>query len=248
MATPEPLEPLSEDWETALAVVAHPDDLEFGGAAAVALWTNLGKRVVYCLLTSGEAGIDGTPPEQSGPLRESEQRESARNVGVDEVELLGLPGGVLEYGVQLRREISRVARRYRPQVVLTNNFKDRWAGSANLNQADHVPCGQATLDPVRDAGNRWVFGQQVADEGLEEWGGVREVWASGSPCGAHAVDITDTFEVGVESPRAHKADIDGLGWEDFDAAEFPEGMSRQTGTRPGIPMAVGLDAFYLGWD
>jgi LmbE family N-acetylglucosaminyl deacetylase len=191
VATPEPSEPLSEDWETALAVVAHPDDLEFGGAAAVALWTNLGQRVVYC------------------PLRESEQRESARNVGVDEVEVLGLPGGMLEYGVPLRREIARVVRRYRPQVVLTNDFKDRWAGSANLNQADHIACGKATLDAVRDAGNRWVFGEQVDDEGLD---GVREVWASGSPCGPRAVDITDTFEVGVESLRAHKAYIDGLGW------------------------------------
>jgi LmbE family N-acetylglucosaminyl deacetylase len=241
------LEPLSEDWETALAVVAHPDDLEFGGAAAVALWTNLGKRVVYCLLTSGEAGIDGTPPEQSGPLRESEHRESARNVGVDEVEFLGLPGGVLEYGVPLRREIARVVRRYRPQVVLTNNLKDCWAGSANLNQADHIACGKATLDAVRDAGNGWVFGEQVADEGLEKWGGVREVWASGSPCGPYAVDITDTFEVGVESLRAHKAYIDGRGWEDFDPAEFLEGLSRQTGTRLGVPMAVGFDAFNLGW-
>jgi LmbE family N-acetylglucosaminyl deacetylase len=247
VATPEPSEPLSEDWETALAVVAHPDDLEFGGAAAVALWTNQGKRVVYCLLTSGEAGIDGTPPEQSGPLRESEQRESARNVGVDEVEFLGLPGGVLEYGVPLRREIAPVVRRYRPQVVLTNDFKDRWAGSANLNQANHIACGKATLDAVRDAGNRWVFGEQVADEGLEKWGGVREVWVSGSPCGPHAVDITDTFEVGVESLRAHKAYIGGLGWEDFDPAEFLEGLSRQTGTRLGVPMAVGFDAFNLGW-
>jgi LmbE family N-acetylglucosaminyl deacetylase len=242
----EALEPLSEDWETALAVVAHPDDLEFGGAAAVARWTKQGKRVVYCLLTRGEAGIDGIPPEKSGPLREQEQRESARIVGVEDVDFLGLPDGVLEYGVPLRRDITRVIRRYKPEIVLTNNFRDYWAGSTNLNQADHIACGKATLDAVRDAGNRWVFAEQIAGEGLEPWGGVREVWASGSPGGRHAVDITDTFEDGVASLKAHQAYIDGLGWENFDPAEFLEGLARQAGTRLGVPMAVAFEVFNVG--
>jgi LmbE family N-acetylglucosaminyl deacetylase len=247
VTTPEALEPLSEDWETALAVVAHPDDLEFGSAAAVARWTKQGKRVVYCLLTSGEAGIDGIPPEQSGPLREEEQRESARIVGVDTVEFLGLPDGVIEYGVPLRREITRVIRRHKPEIVLTNNFRDHWAGSSIPNQADHIACGKATLDAVRDAGNRWVFAEQITGERLERWGGVREVWASGSPGGKHAVDITDTFEDGVASLKAHKAYIDGLGWDNFDPAEFLEGVARQAGTRLGVPMAVGFEAINLGW-
>ena len=98
-----PLEPVDEDWERALAVVAHPDDLEFGAAAAVARWTDQGKDVVYCLVTSGEAGIDAMPPEEAGPLREAEQRESARLVGVDAVDFLGLPDGVLEEGLALRK-------------------------------------------------------------------------------------------------------------------------------------------------
>ncbi len=73
-AKPEPLEPLDEDWESALAVVAHPDDLEFGSAAAIARWTGQGRTVAYCLLTSGEAGIDGMHPDQTRGVRESEQR------------------------------------------------------------------------------------------------------------------------------------------------------------------------------
>jgi LmbE family N-acetylglucosaminyl deacetylase len=246
MPTPEPLEPVTEDWETALAVVAHPDDLEFGSAAAIARWTGQGKRIVYCLLTSGEAGIDGIPPAESAPLREAEERESARIVGVDTVEFLGLPDGVLEYGVPLRREIARVVRKHKPQIVLTNNPHDHWAGG-NLNQADHIACGKATLDAVRDAGNRWVFPEQITDEDLDKWGGVGQVWASGSPQSGHGVDITDTFEAGVESLRAHKAYIDGLGWENFDAAEFLEGMARQTGTRLGAPMAVGFQVYDFGW-
>src|SRR5690348_1213971 len=107
------MEHLDENWQRALAVVAHPDDLEFGAAAAVARWTAQGKEVVYALLTSGEAGIDGMDPEKAGPLREAEQRESAAIVGVSQVEYLGLPDGVLEYGVSLRRELSRVIRTHR---------------------------------------------------------------------------------------------------------------------------------------
>ena len=74
---PSPLKPVTEDWERALCVVAHPDDLEFGTAAAVARWTRQGKQVVYCMVTSGEAGIDGMPPEESREVREAEEIESA---------------------------------------------------------------------------------------------------------------------------------------------------------------------------
>ena len=93
MNSVEGLEPVVEDWQKALAVVAHPDDLEFGSAAAIARWTGQGKEIVYCLLTSGEAGIDGIAPAECGPLREGEQIESARIVGVSTVEFLGQPDG-----------------------------------------------------------------------------------------------------------------------------------------------------------
>lgn len=243
--TPPPLTPVSEDWERALCVVAHPDDMEFGGAAAVARWTGQGKSVVYCMVTSGEAGIDGMDPEECKRVREAEQIESARIVGVDVVEFLEQPDGVLEYGVALRRAITAVVRKHRPEVVITNNFRDSWGGQA-LNQADHIAAGKATLDAVRDAGNRWVFHEQV-EGGLEPWGGVKQVWAAGSPYAKHGTDITDTFDAGVESLRAHSAYIEGLGWENFDAAEFLEGMSRATGSRLGAAHAVPFEVFKMGW-
>ena len=242
---PPPLETLPEDWERALCVVAHPDDMEFGGAAAVARWTKQGKQIAYCMLSSGEAGIDGMEPAKALEVREAEQVESARIVGVDEVDFLRLPDGVLEYGVPLRRAIAAVVRRHRPEIVITNNFHDTWGGR-NLNQADHIAAGKATLDAVRDAGNRWVFREQVED-GLEPWGGVTQVWVAGSPEARHAVDITETFDAGVESLRAHSAYIDGLGWADFDPAEFLEGMSRATGSRLGVPHATAFEVFSMGW-
>jgi LmbE family N-acetylglucosaminyl deacetylase len=242
---PSPLQPLREDWERALCVVAHPDDLEFGAAAAVSRWTGQGKHVVYCMVTSGEAGIDALAPQECRRVREAEQIESARIVGVDQVEFLGLPDGVLEYGVELRRAISSVVRLHRPEIVVTGNFRDTWDW-ANLNQADHIATGKATLDAVRDAGNRWVFAEQLAG-GLEPWGGVRQVWAFGSPQSTHAVDSTDVFDRGVASLRAHRAYIEGLGWEDFDPAEFLEAMSRVTGQRLGVAHAAAFEVFPMGW-
>jgi LmbE family N-acetylglucosaminyl deacetylase len=243
--TPPPLTPLDENWERALCVVAHPDDMEFGAAAAVARWTGQGKQVVYCMLTSGEAGIDAMSPDECRTVREAEEVESARIVGVSEVEFLGLPDGILEYGVPMRRVITEVVRRHRPEVVITNNFRDTWGG-ANLNQADHIAAGKATVDAVRDAGNRWVFHEQL-EAGLEPWGGVKAVWAAGSPLSAHGVDITETFDAGVKSLRAHRAYIDGLGWENFDPAEFLESMSRAVGTRLGVAHATGFEVFPMGW-
>ena len=241
----EPLEPLPEDWERALCVVAHPDDMEFGAAAAVARWTAQGKQVTYCMVTSGEAGIDGLPPDECRGVREAEQVESARIVGVPDVVFLHQPDGILEYGVPLRRSIAQVVRAHRPEIVVTGNFRDTWGG-VNLNQADHIATGRAVVDAVRDAGNRWVFNEQLVD-GLEPWGGVRAVWAFGSPQATHGVDTTDTFDLGVQSLEAHRAYIDGLGWENWDAREFLEGFCRPVGQRMGVAFAAPFEVFPMGW-
>jgi LmbE family N-acetylglucosaminyl deacetylase len=241
---PSPLEPLSEDWQRALAIVAHPDDLEFGAAAAIARWTRQGKHVVYCLVTSGEAGIDGMPPEETRFLREAEQRASAAVVGVDEVLFLGHPDGILEYGVPLRRDLAQVVRRYRPDIVITNNFRDTWDGAVVLNQADHIATGRAVLDAVRDAGNRWVFTEQLGED-LRPWGGVKQVWAASSPESRHGVDTTDTFDLGVESLRAHDAYLRGLGSGDFDAEEFLEGISRPAGSRLRTRYGAAFEVFQI---
>ncbi len=241
----ERLEPLPEDWQRALCVVAHPDDMEFGAAAAVTRWTRQGKQVGYCMVTSGEAGIDSLPPDECRRVREAEQIASAEIVGVSAVQFLGQPDGILEYGVPLRRTIAEAVRSYRPDIVVIGNFRDTWGGR-NLNQADHIAVGRAVVDAVRDAGNRWVFPEQLEGP-LEPWGGVQAVWAFGSPQATHAVDITETFDTGVASLEAHAAYIDGLGWEHFDPREFLEGMARQTGQRLGVAFAAPFEVFPMGW-
>lgn len=242
---PTPLEPVDESWERALVVVAHPDDVEFGAAAAIARWTGQGKTVVYCMVTSGEAGIDSLTPDECREIRIAEQIASAEIVGVDVVEFLGLQDGIVEYGVALRRAITEVVRKHRPDVIITNNFRETWGGSTP-NQPDHMAVGRAALNAAGDAGNRWVFSEQLVD-GLEPWGDVKQVWAAGSPDSCHAVDTTATFDRGVESLKAHQAYIDGLGWENFDPAEMLEGMSRPTGSRLGVTHAAPFEVFSMTW-
>ncbi|MGW6913068.1 PIG-L deacetylase family protein [Kitasatospora sp. NPDC054939] len=241
---PEPFEAVREDWQTALAIVAHPDDMEYGGAAAVARWTSQGKKVVYVMVTSGEAGIDSLHPDECGPLREAEQIASAAVVGVDTVEFLGHPDGVLEYGLPLRRDLARTIRRHRPDIVITSNFRETYGGTL-LNQADHIAVGRATLDAVRDAANRWVF-RELLEEGHEPWHGVREVWAVASPEARHAVDTSDHFDLGVASLEEHRAYLNGLGGAMADPREFLEGFGRGAGSRLGTRFAVPFEVFPLG--
>lgn len=230
---------LDEDWQHALAIVAHPDDLEFGAAAAVARWTEQGKQVRYCLVTSGEAGIDAIPPERAKGVREQEQVAAAALVGVASVEFLGFSDGVLEYGLPLRRELARAVRRHQPEVVITLNFRETWDGAVMRNQADHVACGRAVLDAVDDAGNRWVF-----RDDLNPWGGVRQVWAANSPYATHAVDVTATFDRGVDSLRAHAAYLDGLGSGTLDdPAGFLAANARRVGARVGSEYGVAFEVF-----
>jgi len=245
MSTGEParLEPLAEDWQRALAIVAHPDDMEYGAAAAVARWTDQGKQVIYCMVTSGEAGIDTVEPERAGPLRETEQVASAELVGVHTVEFLGHPDGVVEYGLPLRRDLTRVIRRHQPDIVITTNFRETYGPDA-LNQADHIAVGRAVVDAVRDAANRWVF-TELLDEGLGPWAGVRQVWAAGSPAATHAADITETFERGVASLEAHAAYLAALDSSMGHASEFLESLARSHGTRLGTRFASSFEVLVI---
>jgi LmbE family N-acetylglucosaminyl deacetylase len=233
------LEPYDDSWSSALAIVAHPDDVEYGVAAAVARWTALGKRVRYCLATSGEAGIDSMTPEVAGPLREAEQRAAASIVGVEDVEFLGYPDGVVEYGLPLRRDIARVVRRHRPDVVVIINHREFWA-PGRPNQADHVAVGRAVIDGVRDAANRWVF-RELLDEGLDPWQ-VRHVLAAGSAEATHGVDVSEHFAKGVASLRAHAAYLAALGENPLaDPEEFLESIARAAGARLGCVFGAAFE-------
>ena len=231
------MEPMPEDWERAVAVVAHPDDLEYGAAAAVARWTGQGKHVAYVLATRGEAGIEGMAPDVVGPLRVEEERRSAALVGVSEVDFLDHADGLVEYGVALRRDLAAALRRHQPEVVITANFDLTWGDEGPVNHSDHRAVGLATLDACRDAANSWLF----PDAG-SAWHGIRAIYVAASGNPSHFVDTTATIEAGIASLREHKAYLDGLG-RDFDPDEFLRNMAGFVGLAAGCEYAVGLKRY-----
>ncbi|MFI6175448.1 PIG-L deacetylase family protein [Nonomuraea sp. NPDC051191] len=218
------LEPMPTDWRRALAVVAHPDDLEYGCASAVATWTDAGREVSYLMATRGEAGIDTLDPAACGPVREREERASAAVVGVSSVEFLDHADGVVEYGTALRRDIAAAIRRHRPELVITLNPDDTWGGTY-WNTPDHRAVGRAVLDAAGDAGNRWIF----PDTDAAPWNGVRWVAVAGSNSPTHAVDVTDGLARGVRSLLEHRAYIEALTDQDPEvyARELIEGSARE---------------------
>lgn len=236
------LKPLSEGWNRALAIVAHPDDLEYGAASAIARWTSQGKEIVYLLVSRGEAGIDSMTPEEVGLLREKEERNAARVVGVRHVDFLNYRDGIIEYGLSLRRDITRSIRQYCPDILITVNHHLTWNGTV-LNMADHRWVGLAVLDAARDAGNRWIF-PELLDEGLEPWDNVRMVFIGGSPRPTHAVDVTGFLEKGIASLKEHQVYIENL-QGDFDPEAFLHQMARSTGKRFGCELAVSFEVIII---
>ncbi|WP_214405170.1 PIG-L deacetylase family protein [Pseudonocardia lacus] len=191
---------LPDEFRRVLCVVAHPDDIEYGTSAAVAAWTDRGIEVAYLLLTRGEAGMDSSPPEVTGPLREREQIAASAAVGVTRVDFLDHPDGVLVYGLDLRRDIALAIRRFRPDAVVVGGWEVEtpWG----FNQADHRVAGLAALDAVRDAANRWVFTDQLGD-GLEPWQ-ARWLLIAGDPAATHGVDVTGAaLDRGIAALEAH---------------------------------------------
>lgn len=239
------LEPVPEDWTRALAVVAHPDDLEYGTASAVARWTAQGKQVVYVMVTDGEAGIDGMAPEQAGPLRRDEEVRSAAEVGVSTVEFLGHRDGLVQADLALRADLARMIRHHRPEVLLGINFHEHFGGPG-WNHVDHRNVGVALLDAARDAGNRWLFVEQL-DEGLEPWSGVRFALFGGSPSATHGVDITGTIDRGVASLEQHRAYLDALpdGTLGKDVEPFLRGMAESAGPELGVDLATTFELIPL---
>ncbi|OYD69649.1 PIG-L deacetylase family protein [Rhodococcus sp. OK302] len=237
------MELFPEDWHRAVVIVAHPDDIEYGAAAAVARWTDQGKDIRYVLATSGEAGIAGLAPAESGPIREEEERRSAAVVGVAEVEFLGLPDGRLTEGLELRSTLAAAIRRHRPELVVTMNFSFTW-GPGYLNSADHRALGISVLDATSDAANEWIF-PELSAAGLAPWTGVRWV-AVNSMTPTHCVDVTDTVDRAVDSLAEHARYLAAL--SDTPVREQAQAqIDMVSGPKPGFDAtrAVGFELYYF---
>jgi LmbE family N-acetylglucosaminyl deacetylase len=234
------MKPMPEDWNRGVAVVAHPDDLEYGAASAVARWTGQGKQVAYVIASSGEAGIAGQNPAVVGPLREEEERRSAAVVGVSDVLFLGHRDGLIEYGVPLRRDLARALRQLQPEVVITMSFDLTWGEDGPVNHADHRAVGLAAMDACRDAANEWVFPElELPPARIKD----AYVVTAGDP--SHFVDVSATLDAGVASLKEHRAYLAGLG-SDVDPDEFLRNIAGYVGMAAGCEYAVGLKHYPMG--
>ena len=229
------------DFRRVLCVVAHPDDVEYGTSAAVAAWTSRGVEVAYLLLTAGEAGMQ-VPPDETRALRGGEQRAACDAVGVVNLTVLDHPDGMLVYSLELRRDISREIRKFRPDVVVTGSWDIDF--TYGLNQADHRAAGLACADAVRDADNTWVFPELAAEEGLPKWGATWLLVAGdGRP--THGVDISgEPLERGIASLEAHAEYLAAIPGHPA-PRDLITGFTSQSGQALGVANAVLFRAYKL---
>jgi LmbE family N-acetylglucosaminyl deacetylase len=225
-----------------LAVMAHPDDIDFSAAGTIAIWTDQGIEVSYLIITSGDAGgFDPAVPRTKIPgIRQAEQRAAAKCVGVEDVRFLDYPDGMVEATLGLRRDIARVIRQVRPdRVVLPNperNYQRIYAG-----HPDHRAVGSAALDAVYpDARNPFAFPELLRDEGLEAWT-TREVWISGGVVPNHWVDVTGVFDRKIAALRAHVSQTE----HHQDLEGMIRGWLGASATQGGLPKGRLAEAFQV---
>ncbi|MFD0775643.1 PIG-L deacetylase family protein [Streptomonospora algeriensis] len=194
--------------ERALVVMAHPDDVDFGCAGTVALWTDAGVEVTYLMVTDGEAGGDDRTldAEAMSELRRDEQRKAAQAVGVHDVRFLGYADGRVLPTLDLRRDIARVIRQVRPQRVVVPSPERDWKRIAP-SHPDHLATGEAGINAVYpDARNPHAHPELLAEEGLKPWK-APEVWLVHGPAPDRFSDITGVFDRKLAALSCHASQI-----------------------------------------
>ncbi len=194
--------------ESAMAIVAHPDDIEFGCVGTMARWAKSGARTCYVLCTSGDVGIDepGMTRSKAAQIREEESRAAAAIAGIQEIVFLGEPDGVLQPTIELRKKLVREIRRFRPEVVICSDPTVVWAGEDYINHPDHRAAATAALDAVFPAAGQPNLFEELEKEGLKAHK-TRKVYVNVWGPADFYVNIDDTIDIKVNALRAHKSQM-----------------------------------------
>ncbi len=201
-----------DSWEKpqkVLVVLAHPDDPEFFCGATTARWVRAGHQVVYCVITCGDKGSKelSITSDQLCAIRQKEQDQAAKVLGVKQVIFLNYPDGYLVADMKLRKDITRVIRTVRPDIMITCDPQTLFTQMGGLNHPDHRAAGQAALDAVFPAARDHLnFPELWNDEKLEPHI-VREVWVCGTLAPDTILDVTDTCEIKIKAVFEHKSQI-----------------------------------------
>jgi LmbE family N-acetylglucosaminyl deacetylase len=193
--------------ERVLVVTAHPDDVDFGAAGTVATFTSANVDVAYCIVTDGDAGGSdrSMPRSQMAEIRREEQRKAAAEVGVSDVTFLGHPDGRVTPSLDLRRDISRVIRRFRPQRVLAQSPERNW-DRIYASHPDHLAAAEAAACAVYPDSRNPFAHPELLDEGLEPHT-VDELWLMAAPDATIGVDITGQFDRKLAALRSHRSQV-----------------------------------------
>jgi LmbE family N-acetylglucosaminyl deacetylase len=203
---------VSDNWETpqrVLVILAHPDDPEFFCGGTVACWVAAGHQVRYCLLTCGDKGSDNRDlsSEELCAVRLDEQRAAAKVLGVEAVRFLEHEDGYLVADLNLRREITRILRQERPDILVTCDPTKLYVRQNSINHPDHRAAGQVVLDALFPAsGNHRFFPELLEQEGLEPHM-PREVWISLPVESQVEIDVTEYWEVKIKALLEHRSQI-----------------------------------------
>ncbi len=225
----------------AMAIVAHPDDIEFGCAGTVAKWVRQGAEVAYVLVTSGDAGIDqpGMTRAEAAIIREAEQSAAAAAVGVRDVVYLREPDGVVVNTLDLRKRLVREIRRFRPEVVMTMDPTRLFFGTEYINHPDHRAVATAAVDAIFPAAGQPQVFEELTIEGLTPHK-VRKVYVVGFDEGATVVDIGETFDLKIAALRLHASQMGG-----WDPEERLREWAAEIGKPHGLAMAEGYRVMTL---
>jgi LmbE family N-acetylglucosaminyl deacetylase len=194
-----------ESFDRVLAICAHPDDVDFGCAATVATMRRAGAAVRYCIITDGEAGGDDRAMSrgQMAEIRRGEQLAAAAAVGVSEVTFLGYPDGRVSATLELRRDLSRVVREFRPDLVIAPSPERNW-NVIFASHPDHLAAGEAAVDAVYPDSRNPFAHPELLEEGLEPHT-VRALWLMAAPAANLAVDVTEAFEGKLAALSCHRS-------------------------------------------
>ncbi len=228
--------------ESAMAIYAHPDDIEFGVAGTTARWAKAGCRISYVLITSGDVGIDDPEIDRQKAIeiRQHEARKAAEIAGVEEIIFLGYPDGLLEATLELRKKLVKEIRRFKPEVIICGDPTVTLSSDSYINHPDHRAAATAAIDAVFPAaGQPTLFEDIEADFGYKAHK-PRKVYVGSWQNQNTFINISDTIDIKVEALRAHVSQMKG-----WDPEEMIRQWAKETGKGKEMDYAEGFRVITL---
>jgi len=224
--------------------MAHPDDPDFSCAGTCARWAADGHHITYVIITNGDKGSDDRelPGAQLAKIRETEQRAAADILGVKDVVFMRQPDGMLVPNLELRREIVRMIRRLKPDILICQDPMTWFVGREYINHPDHRASGQVVLEALFPASRNHRMFPELLEEGLEPHR-VEEVYVATSKESDTFIDITAFMDIKIQALRAH---VSQMG--DWDPDEPVRNWNREDGKRAEPPVEYAEDFRYFKLD